>query len=122
MLTFDSTTINLYIEIKSMATIQITDQTFEEEVLKSSVPVLVDFLAPWCGPCHIIAPILEELSEQYTGKIKIAKLNVDENSVAEKYHVMSIPNLKIFKGGQVVDEIVGAVPKANLEEKIQSNL
>lgn len=105
-----------------MATIQITDQTFEEEVLKSSVPVLVDFWAPWCGPCHIIAPILEELSEQYTGKIKIAKLNVDENSVAEKYHVMSIPNLKIFKGGQVVDEIVGAVPKANLEEKIQSNL
>ena len=103
-----------------MATTHITDQSFEQEVTNSTTPVLVDFWAPWCGPCHIIAPVLEELSGQYEGKVKFVKLNVDENpDTAGKFHVMSIPTLKIFKGGEVVDEIIGAVPKAEVEKHIQ---
>ena len=106
-----------------MATVHITDQNFEQEVLKSDKPVLVDFWAPWCGPCHMIAPVLEELSETYKDKLKIVKLNVDENQEnSMKYQIMSIPNMKIFKDGQVVDEIIGAAPRQMIEEKLKAQL
>lgn len=100
-----------------------TDQTFEEEVIKSQVPVMVDFWAEWCGPCHAIAPHLEELDKLYKGKFKIVKLNVDLNpATSMKYNIMSIPNMKIFKDGTVVDEIVGAVPRQVIEDRIKSHI
>ncbi len=103
-----------------MAEVKLTDQNFESEVLKSAVPVLVDFWAPWCGPCQMMGPVIEELAREYEDKaVKIGKLNVDENpATAEKYGVMSIPTFKIFKGDQVIDEAIGAQPKAGLKEKI----
>lgn len=94
---------------------EVSDGSFEGDILKSSIPVLVDFWAPWCGPCKSIAPILEEIAQEYTGKIKIFKLNVDENpKTPSQYDVRGIPNLIFFKGGAVVDRIVGAVPKDQL--------
>src|SRR6188508_1474523 len=94
---------------------EVTDATFESEVLKSDIPVLIDFWAPWCGPCRAIAPLVEELATEYAGKLKVAKMNVDDNpQVPSKYNVRSIPNLVLFKGGQVKEQIVGAVPKATL--------
>lgn len=100
-----------------------TDSNFQNEVLNSDVPVLVDFYADWCGPCKMMAPVIDELSSQYEGKAKIGKLNVDQNgTTAQKYKVMSIPTLLIIKNGEVVDTIVGAVPKQHLEAKIQSVL
>jgi len=101
-----------------------TDQNFEEEVIKSQEPVLVDFWAPWCGPCQMMGPIIEELANEYEGKgVKIGKLNVDENqNTAGKYSVMSIPCFKIFKGGEIVDEVVGGVQKEKLKEMINKNL
>ena len=96
---------------------------FEEEVLKSDVPVLVDFFADWCGPCKMMAPVIAQLAEDYDGKAKIGKINTDENTeLAVKYGVMSIPNMKIFKGGEVVDEIVGAVGAEVIEEKLDELL
>jgi len=96
---------------------------FEEEVLKSDVPVLVDFFADWCGPCKMMAPVIAQLAEDYDGKAKIGKINTDENTeLAVKYGVMSIPNMKIFKGGEVVDEIVGAVGAEVIEEKLDALL
>lgn len=93
----------------------ITDQDFEKEVLQSTIPVLVDFWAAWCGPCRAIAPIIEELAEEYAGKVKICKLNVDENPITPgKYGIRAIPTLIIFKDGQAVETIVGAVSKATL--------
>ena len=95
------------------------DSNFDQEVLHSDVPVMVDFYADWCGPCRMVSPIVEELAGQYTGKVKVGKLNVDESSaVARKYNVMSIPTLLFVKNGQVVDQIVGALPK----DKIQHHL
>ncbi len=92
------------------------DATFDKEVLKSDVPVLVDFWAVWCGPCTAIAPAVEELAKQYKGKVKVAKMDVDEHQqVPQQYGIRSIPTLLLFKGGKVVDQIVGAVPKAKLE-------
>lgn len=99
------------------------DSNFESEVIQSDVPVLVDFWAPWCAPCRMIAPIVEELSKEYAGKVKVAKMNVDENrAVPQKYNVMSIPTLLLFKGGQTIDQVVGAVPKTHLENLIKKSL
>ncbi len=100
-----------------------TDANFDEEVINSKLPVLVDFYADWCGPCKMIAPVVAKLAEEYEGKFKIGKLDVDSNgTTAGRYRVMSIPTLLIFKNGEVVDKIVGAVPKASLEAKINSHM
>jgi len=98
---------------------EVTDSNFEEEVLKSSTPVLVDFWAPWCGPCKSIAPLLEEIAEDYQDKLKIVKVNVDENPTApSKYDVRGIPNLVFFKDGKVAEQVVGALLKEQLIEVI----
>ena len=103
--------------------IVLTDQNFKEEILSSEVPALVDFWAPWCGPCKMIGPAIKEIADQYQGKIKVGKLNVDDAPVtASKYSVMSIPTLMIFKGGEVVDKIIGAVPKEQIEEKLKAHI
>ena len=96
-----------------------TDSNFKTEVLDSSLPVLVDFWAPWCGPCRIVGPVVEDLAKSYSGKLKVVKVNTDENqTVAQQYGIRSIPTLGIFVGGKVVDGVIGAVPKQHLESKI----
>ena len=103
--------------------VEINDGNFEDEVLKSSSPVVVDFWAPWCGPCRMIAPITEKLAKEYAGQVKFCKLNVDENRLAaQKYMVMSIPLLLFFKGGKVIEQITGAVAESALRSKVQSLL
>ena len=103
--------------------LELTDEAFEEEVLNSELPALVDFWAPWCGPCKAIAPIVKELAEEYEGRLKVAKVNVDDNqSAAMRYQVRGIPTLLIFKGGEVKQQVVGAVPKEVLAEKIDAAL
>jgi thioredoxin 1 len=103
--------------------LEVTTATWDAEVLNSNGLVMVDFWAVWCGPCRIIAPTVEELAKEYTGKIKVMKLNTDENpDIASKYKIMGIPTLMFFKGGQKVDQIVGAVPKPQLKSKIDSLL
>lgn len=99
--------------------LELNENNFETEVLKSDIPVLVDFWAAWCGPCKSIAPILEQLAEEYAGKVKIAKVNVDNNqTLAKQYQVMSIPNLVFFKDGKKADQIVGFTPKTELAKKL----
>lgn len=106
-----------------MSYVTLTDDNFESEVLNSSEPVLVDFWATWCGPCKMIAPVIEELAGDFAGKAKVAKLDVDSHpNSAAKFGIRSIPTLLVFKGGQVVDQIVGAVPKATLEDKLNAQL
>ncbi len=106
-----------------MKPIEVTDDTFKKEVLESPIPVLVDFWAIWWGPCRLIAPIVEELAQEYDGKMKFAKLDVDVNQkTAMEYGIRSIPTLLIFKDGKVVASVIGAVPKPNLVSKIESVL
>ncbi len=109
-----------------MATKQIvtgTDQNFKKEVLESELPVLVDFWAPWCGPCKMVGPIVEEIAAEYHGKARVVKLNTDENQeTAQSYGIMSIPTLAIFKGGKVVDGVVGAAPKHMLKELLDKQV
>lgn len=103
--------------------LQVTDATFKGEVLESNVPVLVDFWAPWCGPCRMVAPIVDEIATQYEGQIKVVKLNTDENpSVASQYGIRSIPTLMIFKDGAKVDMVVGAVPRTTLSATLEKHL
>ena len=101
--------------------ITLTDDTFDQEVLKSDKPVLVDFWAEWCMPCKMIAPIMEELAKDYNGQVKIAKLDIDENNqTASQFQVMSIPSLLLYKDGEVVERIVGVVPKEQIEGILDS--
>ena len=102
---------------------QVTDASFKQEVLDSHIPVLVDFWAPWCGPCRMVAPVVDEIAEQYKDQVKVVKLNTDENpNVASQYGIRSIPTLMIFKGGQRVDMVVGAVPKTTLANTLEKYL
>ena len=102
---------------------EITDSNFDQEVLQSDVPVVVDFWAEWCGPCRMVAPIVEELSEEYNGKVKFGKLDVDSNSgVAARYGIRSIPTLLIFKSGDEVGRLVGAKPKVQLVKELEPHI
>ena len=100
--------------------VEVTDTTFDEEVIKSDAPVLVDFWADWCAPCKMIAPIVEELAEEFDGKVKFAKMDVDSNpNTPTQYGIRGIPTLLIFNGGQPVDQVVGAVPKSTLKRRLE---
>ena len=108
---------------KEESLIHLTDNTFEQEVIKSEKPVLVDFWAPWCGPCRAIGPVVEDLAEAYKDRIKVAKLNIDDNpKTATVYGVMSIPTLILYKDGNALDKIVGLVSKDRLEELMKKGL
>lgn len=101
----------------------VTDSSFKEDVLDSEIPVLVDFWAPWCGPCRMVAPVVDEIADQFAERVKVVKLNTDENpNVASQYGIRSIPTLMIFKGGQRVDMVVGAVPKTTLADTLEKYL
>ncbi len=99
--------------------LDVTDTSFDTEVIKGASPVLVDFWAPWCGPCRMVSPMVEALAQEYEGKVKFVKVNTDESpETAQKYHISGIPSLLLFKNGDVVDQVVGAVPKTTLQNMI----
>lgn len=99
--------------------LQVSDGNFDDEIVKAEVPVMVDFWAPWCGPCHMVSPVVEELAQQYDGKFKVAKMNVDENvETPTRYGIRAIPTILLFKDGELKDTIVGAVGKANIEKSM----
>ena len=101
----------------------VSDATFEAEVLKSSIPVLVDFWAPWCGPCRAVAPVVDEIANEYKGRLKVLKLNTDENpKTAQSYRISGIPSLMVFKNGQPVEQVVGAVPKSTLSSAVEKHV
>ena len=102
---------------------EVSDVSFDQEVLSSTVPVLIDFWAPWCGPCRAIAPVVEGLASEYSGRLKVVKMNVDDNpQTPGRYGVRGIPNLILFKGGQVAEQIIGAVPREKLVKAIDRTL
>jgi thioredoxin 1 len=99
---------------------EVSDGDFAQEVIKSDIPVLVDFWAPWCGPCQMVAPIVEELAKEFSGRVKFAKINVDENpQTPPAYGIRAIPTLILFKGGEVVEKIIGLLPKDQLKSKLE---
>jgi thioredoxin 1 len=103
--------------------LEVSDSSFDAEVLKSDLPVLVDFWAPWCGPCRMVAPVIDKLSQEFEGKAKFVKLNVDDNpEIAQKYNITGIPALYLFKGGDNVDKVIGAAQKPVLENLISKHL
>ena len=105
--------------------VELTDDSFDSEVLQAeeNTPVLIDFWAEWCGPCRMVSPIVEELAEEYDGKVKVGKVDVDQNpNVSMKYGVRSIPTLLIVKGGEVVDQVIGAVPKNELKKRLEAQI
>lgn len=103
--------------------VDVTEATFEEEVLKSSIPVLVDFWAPWCGPCKMLAPTVDQIAKEYVGKLKVVKLNTDDNQqVAAAYNIWSIPTLMLFKDGKPVEQTVGVLPKNTIVSRIEPHL
>ena len=103
--------------------IDVTDQTFDAEVLKANLPVLIDMWAPWCGPCRMVEPTLKKLSDKYQGKVKFCRMNVDENQkTPSQYRIMSIPNMLFIKSGKVIDTAVGAMPEAALQSKLDALL
>ena len=102
---------------------EFTDGNFQTEVIDSDVPVLVDFWAPWCGPCRMLAPTVDAIAEEYAGRVKVGKVNTDENpQISTQQGIQSIPTLMVFKGGQVVDRLVGALPKEKITEKLDAQL
>lgn len=102
-----------------MSEIQLTDATFDKDVLESATPVLVDFWAPWCGPCRMLSPLIEEIAKEYTGKVKVAKINTDEHpNAAGRYKISAIPTLLFFKGGKLVEQMVGVHSKAEIKKTL----
>ncbi|HEX9830617.1 MAG TPA: thioredoxin [Thermodesulfobacteriota bacterium] len=107
----------------SADTVELSDSTFQDEVIKSETPVLVDFWASWCGPCRMLAPVVEDIASSYAGRLKVGKVNVDENQeITMKYGIRSIPTLILFKDGKAVEQIIGAVPKSEIERVLKRAL